>query len=648
MPATKCSDNVDTFAGCCNLQKLVCAALGLSARLWQDVACEKRSAAPSRLGVALNYQLAAVAATPFVDAFDLHYHIAYRSQLTSDTGSQREFCRSLLTLTPTRNPAGSVEETAGRVGKVGVNAEEHTACIQVDPKQWLGWVPNKNHDRFLPNPSSIPLPCATYTVSNDLAFDETLPPKRTGFSPRPSHCIFACGNRAERCSWWWVFSGISRFPAPSFRRSPYSLQSPSSALKTAMETGTESDRSPVTGKKGCCGVVVIPFTAPNKAKPGFTPDGARTRFFHGGNVGDFPINWCVSTRGLCSCASEVKKRGSDTGDSYTHGKRLIAPTCKACCVTVRLGAALNVEALRVDEDELRRVRSSAGMRGEGGNGSSTTKPAYQQHRPARFPDASATPLVWEASSLTTTPPQTLHGRRPVWERNIHNFAFSLFNKLHDKKYLKWSSAGMQGRGKGEIPEKTRRPASSSDTISMCENPGATRSVIEPCSPWWEANRLTVQTQWPLTRFHNCGSKLDLRSYRRSTLKTVAIFQFRAGLEIEIKFISNRQFWRFDISIRDQQPSSTNVVRKYANKITRVKIFAAQLLIRNGYHAMFKSPPRALTHSRLHSSVSHPFVHSHHEHLARRRPAISSRRPDFSSFAHTRQMTSVKDCRRQYI
>ncbi|KAJ8866768.1 hypothetical protein PR048_032629 [Dryococelus australis] len=37
----------------------------------------------------------------------------------------------------------------------------------------LGWIPNKGHGRFLPIPSPIHLPCATCTVSNDLAADET-------------------------------------------------------------------------------------------------------------------------------------------------------------------------------------------------------------------------------------------------------------------------------------------------------------------------------------------------------------------------------------------------------------------------------------------------------------------------------------------
>ncbi|KAJ8875131.1 hypothetical protein PR048_023024 [Dryococelus australis] len=40
----------------------------------------------------------------------------------------------------------------------------------------LGWFPSKEDDRFFPLPFAIPLPCATCTVSNDLAVDETLSP----------------------------------------------------------------------------------------------------------------------------------------------------------------------------------------------------------------------------------------------------------------------------------------------------------------------------------------------------------------------------------------------------------------------------------------------------------------------------------------
>ncbi|KAJ8870672.1 hypothetical protein PR048_029695 [Dryococelus australis] len=41
------------------------------------------------------------------------------------------------------------------------------------------------------------------------------------------------------------------------------------------------------------------------------------------------------------------------------------------------------------------------------------------------------------------------------------------------------SAGIQGLGKREIPEKTRRPAASSVTIPTCRNPGATRRASNP-------------------------------------------------------------------------------------------------------------------------------------------------------------------------
>ncbi|KAJ8875471.1 hypothetical protein PR048_023366 [Dryococelus australis] len=49
---------------------------------------------------------------------------------------------------------------------------------------------------------------------------------------------------------------------------------------------------------------------------------------------------------------------------------------------------------------------------------------------------------------------------------------------------------MKGRGKREIPLKTRRPTASS--IPTCENP-VTQPGIEPGSPWWETSRLTTQS-----------------------------------------------------------------------------------------------------------------------------------------------------------
>ncbi|KAJ8876924.1 hypothetical protein PR048_021374 [Dryococelus australis] len=60
------------------------------------------------------------------------------------------------------------------------------------------------------------------------------------------------------------------------------------------------------------------------------------------------------------------------------------------------------------------------------------------------------------------------------------------------------------------------------------------------------------------RLQHRGSKLDPRLDLRSSQITVAPFEFRAGLEIDMKFISNRRNWRFEISIRDQQQLSTTI------------------------------------------------------------------------------------------
>ncbi|KAJ8887971.1 hypothetical protein PR048_007456 [Dryococelus australis] len=52
-----------------------------------------------------------------------------------------------------------------------------------------------------------------------------------------------------------------------------------------------------------------------------------------------------------------------------------------------------------------------------------------------------------------------------------------------------TATGIKGRGKWEIPEKTRRPTASSGTIPTCENL-VTRPGIEPGSRWWEASVIT--------------------------------------------------------------------------------------------------------------------------------------------------------------
>ncbi|KAJ8872624.1 hypothetical protein PR048_026232 [Dryococelus australis] len=53
----------------------------------------------------------------------------------------------------------------------------------------------------------------------------------------------------------------------------------------------------------------------------------------------------------------------------------------------------------------------------------------------------------------------------------------------------WGGAGVQGRGKREIPEEARRPAASSSTTLLRVSPGRAAPRIEPGSPRWKAGIL---------------------------------------------------------------------------------------------------------------------------------------------------------------
>ncbi|KAJ8893322.1 hypothetical protein PR048_005913 [Dryococelus australis] len=77
--------------------------------------------------------------------------------------------------------------------------------------------------------------------------------------------------------------------------------------------------------------------------------------------------------------------------------------------------------------------------------------------------------------------------------------------------------GINGRGKREIPEKTRRLTTSSGTIPTCESP-VTRSGIEPGSPWWRASVLITQPPWPL------WNKSCVTCYQYLTQQTIADMQ----------------------------------------------------------------------------------------------------------------------------
>ncbi|KAJ8875297.1 hypothetical protein PR048_023192 [Dryococelus australis] len=92
---------------------------------------------------------------------------------------------------------------------------------------------------------------------------------------------------------------------------------------------------------------------------------------------------------------------------------------------------------------------------------------------------------------------------------------------------------------------------------------ASQQLIRGPTVYWDVDRGECLYKHssegdPNAWLHHRGSKLDPRSDLRSTQNTVAPFEFRVGLEIELKFISNPRNWRLEISIRDQQPSSTNI------------------------------------------------------------------------------------------
>ncbi|KAJ8872214.1 hypothetical protein PR048_025816 [Dryococelus australis] len=74
---------------------------------------------------------------------------------------------------------------------------------------------------------------------------------------------------------------------------------------------------------------------------------------------------------------------------------------------------------------------------------------------------------------------------------------------------------MEGWGKREIQEKTRRPTASSGTMPTCENPGETLPWIEPGSPWWEASSLTAQPPRPLSCTCICSSLSGISGVKRS-------------------------------------------------------------------------------------------------------------------------------------
>ncbi|KAJ8898253.1 hypothetical protein PR048_003613 [Dryococelus australis] len=134
---------------------------------------------------------------------------------------------------------------------VGFTRRFHTlSSVQATNNTSLAIVPQSPvvvhtslHSRALGQTASIkdcrPLGCDRAAVAVRLARS---PPNKAirVHSPAESLRIFACGNRDGRCRWSAGFLGDLPFPPPFHSgAAPYSLQSPSSALKTSMSRAVQ-------------------------------------------------------------------------------------------------------------------------------------------------------------------------------------------------------------------------------------------------------------------------------------------------------------------------------------------------------------------------------------------------------------------------
>ncbi|KAJ8869798.1 hypothetical protein PR048_028806 [Dryococelus australis] len=172
---------------------------------------------------------------------------------------------------------------------------------------------------------------------------------------------------------------------------------------------------------------------------------------------------------ISTCENPVTRSGIEPGSPWWEASALTVQQLwpqLACQSTLVVDGFSRSTAVVSDIDDVRRRQHSgtaAGMRNE-----------LEEKRPAKQrPLPTSVPLSWKSTTVS---------QRIMWVPD--------------------TGAGKKGRGKREIPEKTRRPTASSGAIPICENP-VTRPGIEPGSPWWEASVLIAQpplqhAQWPAT------------------------------------------------------------------------------------------------------------------------------------------------------
>ncbi|KAJ8897565.1 hypothetical protein PR048_002914 [Dryococelus australis] len=246
------------------------------------------------------------------------------------------------------------------------------------------------------------------------------PPRRTGFNPQPGHSrIFASGNR----------TGRRRRPAGFLKGVPFS---------PSLHSGDASFSPHLTliGSQDLCMLTEVQHAEQEDDGP--REEGEQ----HGEVIGvldDVGLGQQPQDGGrphrhvLATTHQDVHERRHEARqpnmpyNSQEHHKfskkcGVLSPAAvhvwyspischqpvihlsweQSICMFV--GEALNIEVLRADEGEAKRVLISAGMHVRGIR-SSPRKPADQRHCLARLPHAKIWGSLREASSLTTTPPR---------------------------------------------------------------------------------------------------------------------------------------------------------------------------------------------------------------------------------------------------
>ncbi|KAJ8866224.1 hypothetical protein PR048_032067 [Dryococelus australis] len=118
-------------------------------------------------------------------------------------------------------------------------------------------------------------------------------------------------------------------------------------------------------------------------------------------------------------------------------------------------------------------------------------------------------MVTPSSNCCSYPRQGEGGRRCSWKRVDGGILINIARTSVQPFPSRVAGGGAATRqivskerrqnaraGRREIPEKTRRPAASSETSPTCKNLGATPPGIKPCSLRWEASSLTTTTPRP--------------------------------------------------------------------------------------------------------------------------------------------------------